>query len=243
MNKKGFTLTELLVVIAIIGILSVIIVPSVITINNNINERLLAQKIEQIISAAELYGSNNEEIFNGTTEVEVYVYELIESNYLGIDTKVNNDNCNNSSKGQTNKGCMIDPVEKSSMNNLKVILRKGTLGITGEFEGSGSGSSGSDSENGSKKVVETICKGFNDGTFVGQTMDANGNIVTCQCNATNTALLANGVEVDACLISGDNVNNFLKYGSSVANWRVMGLYKLDPDSNLLYPKIITSEPI
>ena len=112
MNKKGFTLTELLVVIAIIGILSVIIVPSVITINNNINERLLAQKIEQIVSAAELYGSNNEEIFNGTTEVEVYVYELIESNYLTIDTKINNDNCTDAVKGQTNKGCMINPVEK-----------------------------------------------------------------------------------------------------------------------------------
>ncbi len=241
MNKKGFTLTELLVVIAIIGILSVIIVPSVITINNNINERLLAQKIEQIVSAAELYGSNNEEIFNGTTEVEVYVYELIESNYLTIDTKINNDNCTDAVKGQTNKGCMINPVEKSSMNNLKVLLRKGTLGITGELEG-GSGSSGSEGS-ASEKLVETICKGFNDGTFVGQTMDASGGIVTCQCNATNTALLANGIEVDACLISGDNVNNFLKYGSSVANWRVMGLYKLDSDSDLLYPKIITSEPI
>ena len=38
MNKKGFTLTELLVVIAIIGVLSVIIIPSVVKINESINK-------------------------------------------------------------------------------------------------------------------------------------------------------------------------------------------------------------
>ena len=45
MNKNnGFTLVELLVVIAIIAILSLLVVPSVITVNKNINERLYNQK-------------------------------------------------------------------------------------------------------------------------------------------------------------------------------------------------------
>ena len=44
MNKKGFTLTELLVVIAIIGVLSVIIIPSVVKINENINLREYEQR-------------------------------------------------------------------------------------------------------------------------------------------------------------------------------------------------------
>ena len=67
MKKKGFTLIELLVVIAIIAILSVIIVPSIITVNKNVNERLYQQKKESIISAAELYASNNPDILTSST--------------------------------------------------------------------------------------------------------------------------------------------------------------------------------
>ncbi len=242
MNKKGFTLTELLVVIAIIAVLSLIIVPSVITINNNINERLRAEKIAYIVSAAELYGSNNEEIFNGISEVEVYVYELIESNYLTVDVTSGKDACVGSSKGQTEKGCMIDPVSKESMNNEKVILRKESIGIAGTFRDtlSGGGSGGGGTQTEIPKLVDSICDGFNNKQFTGQTMTESGNVVSCQCNANNTGLVANGVEVDACIISGDNVNNYLKYGSSKANWRVLGLYKLDDG---LHAKIITNEAI
>ena len=242
MNKKGFTLIELLVVIAIIGVLSVILIPSIITVNNNINERLKTRKIDQIVSAAELYGSNNEEIFNGVSEVEVYVYELIESNYLSVDTQLNDDNCTlptDSTTGRTNKGCMIDPVSKESMNYNKVILRKETIGIVGEFNGSDETTS-----DGSKKLVDAICEGFASGKFKGQTMDAAGNIVPCTCNATNDGLISNGMKVEVCLISGDNVNNYLKYGSATANWRVLGLYTFSVEgSSKLYPKMITNEPI
>ena len=49
MNKSnGFTLVELLVVIAIIAILSLLVVPSVITVNKNINERLYNQKTDYV---------------------------------------------------------------------------------------------------------------------------------------------------------------------------------------------------
>ena len=46
--KKGFTLTELLVVIAIIGVLALLVVPSVLSVNKNINKRLLDNKKEHI---------------------------------------------------------------------------------------------------------------------------------------------------------------------------------------------------
>ena len=77
MNKKGFTLVELLVVIVIIGVLSIIVVPSVININKNINSRLYEDKKEKIENAAQLYANNNEELFNGTTQITVYVRELV----------------------------------------------------------------------------------------------------------------------------------------------------------------------
>ena len=65
MNKKnGFTLVELLVVIAIIAILSLLVVPSVITVNKNINERLYNQKSDYVERAAELFATNKEDILN-----------------------------------------------------------------------------------------------------------------------------------------------------------------------------------
>lgn len=57
MNKKGFTLTELIAVIAILGILAVIATPAVLLIRKNVLSNTLDSKINQIISAAEDYGS------------------------------------------------------------------------------------------------------------------------------------------------------------------------------------------
>ena len=71
MEKQGFTLVELLVVVAIIAVLSIIIIPSVISVNKNINKRMLSEKEENIETAAQLYATKNDDIFNGNFNVWV----------------------------------------------------------------------------------------------------------------------------------------------------------------------------
>ena len=100
MNKKGFTLTELLVVIAIIGILSVLIIPNVVKVNENINERTLEQRKELIIDAAELYADNHPDIFDNQDSVEIRVSELLAEKYLEADA--NDDTCDYSSTKESN---------------------------------------------------------------------------------------------------------------------------------------------
>lgn len=244
MKKYGFTLIELLVVIAIIAILSVIIVPSVITVNKNVNDRLYQQKKESIISAAELYASNNPDIFNGADKVYVYVYQLIDANYLKVDSAFGSGACQG--EENINNGCVIDPrssSDKPILNNEKVLLTKKAVGVVGEFN-TDSGDPLSDSDT----LVNAVCNRFANGTFKGVSgFDASGNPIYCTCegwdnNTKQFTSLSGGAA--SCIIVSDsesgNVNNWLKYGSSEANWRVLGIYSVD---GVLYPKMITSDVI
>ena len=243
--KKGFTLIELLVVIVIIGVLSLIIVPSLIRINENVNERLLSQKIENIESAAQLYARNNEEIFNGATKVRIYVYQLVDANYLTIDLKDNTTNCTSDgekgidSENKTEKGCVQNPVTKDSMNSDFVELTRNGTGFIAEYF--------SQKDPGDNVVpitlVDAVCLGFANGDFIGQAY-LGDTIVSCRCDAPSdpTKLITDsGVEVNACLIAGDSPQNYLRYGSATdPNWRVLGVYKLDEG---LSAKMITIGPI
>lgn len=249
MKKEGFTLIELLVVIAIIAILSVIIVPSVITVNKNVNERLYEQKEESIISAAELYASNNPDIFNGADKVYVYVYQLIDADYLKVDSKYGQTNCSGTDVENISKGCIIDPRTDSDstiMNNKKILLTKKAVGVVGQFD-DGNGDVLLDSDT----LVNAVCKRFENNTFTGLSLaDASSE---CECvysdeaKAYTSLSLVNGTPLganSACIIVSDadsgNVNNWLKYGSSEANWRVLGIYSVD---GVLYPKMITADVI
>lgn len=55
-KKKGFTLTEILVVIVLIGVIMAIAIPSVVEVRKRINKRLLSEKKQEILVAAQLYG-------------------------------------------------------------------------------------------------------------------------------------------------------------------------------------------
>ena len=240
MNKKGFTLVELLVVIAIIAILSIIIVPSIVNVNKNINKRLLSEKIENIESSAVLYANNNEEIFNGTDVVYLYVYELVESNYMTTDAKVGSENCNGEAENTT-IGCVIDPTTKVSINNNYVILRKEGVGVTATYVNTTEVQEGTVNE--SVTLVDAVCAGFANGTFKGQAY-SSGRLVDCTCDkakaATKVVVKGTSTAVQACLIAGENVNNYLRYGDTKANWRVLGIYNLD---GTLTAKMITSDPV
>lgn len=133
MNKKGFTLTELIAVIAILGILAVIATPAVLLIRKNVLLNTLDSKINQIISAAEDYGSryimeipsyiNEEEECNdganccssGKCYVEndacliVLVRSLISHGYLAGDSE--------------NKEVLVNPIDGSSLNSERVCIR------------------------------------------------------------------------------------------------------------------------
>lgn len=247
MNKKGFSLSELLVVIAIIGIITVIAIPSVIVVNKNINKRLYSNKISNIVSAAELYASDNPDIFNGRTEVKLYVYELIKGNYLPGEVKQSeSDECTSqititNSSGtevsvENSSECIINPVDKTSMNNSYVILRKEAVGVTAEFNGEIV-----DSDNGI--LVKQVCDRFESGLFVGKYGEGAND--TCECDDTlglvATGGTSSGQAVKACLISGNEEKNYLKYDNVM--WRVMGIYNIYDDVNRLVAKMITNENV
>lgn len=248
MKKNGFTLVELLVVISIIAILSVVVIPSVIKVNKNVNERLYGQKVENIEAAAEMYASDNPDIFNGADRVYVYVYQLIDASYLKADTKTGDGDCkaaaDKSDESAFKNGCIVDPrndTESAILNKEKVLLVKKNVGVTASLINDGSAGTSS----GSATLVQMVCDRFNSGAYVG--MYSADSTDTCKCKDDYSDIVkgdGSALSADACMIvsnspSGD-VDNWLKYGSTQANWRVLGLYRIN---GKLYPKIITSDVV
>ena len=265
MNKKGFTLTELLVVIAIIGILSVIIIPSVVKINQSINEREYEQRKIYIQNAAELYASDKPDIFQGGDTAYIYVWQLITENYLNPDLDGTDDICNyyTDDSGRTmliseseeeavrnsvlSTGCVSDPVNQSSLNSKRVKVTRKTVGIVAELEFVDTGTPDGSSE----LLVKKVCDAISGGSVVGRyAVPSETDKKECECVTSGndvTGLVKKGTttQVDSCILvspsdQNGNVNNWLKYGSSSANWRVVGLYKLD---NEIVAKMITSSVV
>jgi len=257
MNKEGFTLVELLAVVAIIAILSVIVVPSIMNINSNINERSYESKKTEIENAAVLYANNHEELFNGTNEVIVHVYELVDNNYFKTDADIGKGKCirdeNNETKntaGETSKGCVINPTNNNSMNKDYVVLTREGAGVTAKYIEQGDSSDIASGSNTSKTLVDAVCASFVDkdgkANGVGKAMTGKNENQTDSCMCVGqpgnyTKLItSDGKEVNACLFSGEMVNNYLKYGDSKANWRVLGVYNIGSE---LAAKMITIDPI
>lgn len=244
MNKKGFTLTEVMAVIVIIAIIVIIVVPSIIAINKGMNTRLYNEKKETIVSAAEIYARNNPNIFNGNYKIIIYVKDLIATNYLGIDIKNNDSNCVSSDNG--NNGCMINPVNKTSMNNDYVVLTKENLGVNVRYYEQGS--TGDNEQLLSGTLVEQVCSKFENGSFVGKYGKGANDYCLCGNNSqglysayldSDGTLIRTSTTVNACIISGDKVNNYLKYDGQM--WRVLGVYNLYNNPNKLVIKMVTDD--
>lgn len=251
-NKKGFTLPELLVVIVIIAVIAAIAIPSVIVVNSNINKRLYNNKVNLIVSAAELYATDNPDIFNGKSQVVVYVAELINENYLEIESSDSSVNyclsINVDGRGEiTTPGCILNPTDKTSMNSEYVLLTKQSIGVTAEFGAEGISST-------EDTLVKEICRRFEDGTFTGKYNEGTGTC-KCQINSLNDEIALvdeSNNKVAACLIYGDENQNWLRYDDNDGKqvmWRVMGLYDIYSEStNLgsagkLAAKMITNESV
>lgn len=93
MKRKGFTLVELLAVLVILGMLSLIVVPNVISVMKNQKNNLYNTQINLIIDAAEGYVAENvfsitdEELANGYS---IYLKDLYQKGYL--QNKIQNPN-------------------------------------------------------------------------------------------------------------------------------------------------------
>lgn len=238
MNRKGFTLVELLVVIAIVAILSILVIPNILSINRNINERLYSEKQDEAVNAAQLYASDNEGIFNGKQTVNVYIGELIEKGYLTTDVKVaDGSNCDNESKGDTNKGCMIDPRNNVSMNNDYIILTREALGVIGEYQCVGDHCDSTPTgDTGPRTLVKAVCDDISSGKLTAKSYGGGD----CKCIAEDGEYRTLTGGASACIISGQDPNNYLRYGSDKANWRVLGVYVVN---GKLSAKIITESVV
>ena len=126
-NKKGFTLTEILVTIAIIGIVLLIAVPSIMSINRSIKKRELETKKEAMISAAEKYVKSNISEFGGATIIQIPVRTLVYYGYVNSDEECSEP-----------IGCVIDPTNDESMND-EIITIKRNMSITQATWGEESG--------------------------------------------------------------------------------------------------------
>ena len=190
-KKKGFTLTEILVVIVLIGVIMAIAIPSVVEVRKRINKRLLSEKKQEILFAAQLYGNDRKL----TTDTYINVYTLLED-YIKRDVDPNNTNCKGSN---TTNGCIINPVDDTSMNNDRILIRVNGKGLVAVWD---------------------------DGSVIGGLEPSNlVEIVKSNLNCTEQN---KKVDEGKCVYGLDNTtdpNNYLYYSGIM--WRVLGVYKID----------------
>ena len=89
MNKKGFTLIELLMVIVLIGIISLILVPNVITMVNKNNEKSCESFKNNVVSAAKMYVAENKytEGFTCGAKIPISLQKLVNAGNLSEPVK------------------------------------------------------------------------------------------------------------------------------------------------------------
>lgn len=128
MNKEGFTLIEILAVFALISLLLLIAIPSISFAVKRINARLLDTKKEMILSAAELYA--------GDTQNLSYVNDIT---YIEIDTLIKNEYIESDGKGKYNEGdtpkeCILNPSKKEYCIKGPIKVRKKKKSYVASFD-------------------------------------------------------------------------------------------------------------
>lgn len=198
-NKKGFTLVEMLVVIALIGVVIAIAIPSITLVRKRINIRLLNEKKDEILVAAQLYGSDKK--FEQDTIIKVY--ELLDEKYIKKDTDSGSNGCTGEN---TSKGCVSDPTDStrdSGLNNEEILIKVTGNGVIAIWK------SDNNVTNVDPKELVPIIKKMLDCT------DENKKVENGKC--------VYSLEEDGQ--KEDDPNNYLYYSGIM--WRVLGVYKID----------------
>ncbi len=104
-NKKGFTLIEILTVTALLSVIIILIVPNIFKYSVSFKEKLYEEKIEEILSSAYKYGTDNIDTLTSTCSY-IKVEDLIKKEYL---------------KEDKNKS-IINPINNESMNDLEICI-------------------------------------------------------------------------------------------------------------------------
>ena len=137
------------------------------------------------------------------------------------------------------------------MNDDYIILTKQGAGVTSEYVDTTGPSTGPDHR--ADTLVNIVCdmlEKSNGHAYV----SSSAQPVDCKCGGASdtygnpTKILdasGNEISAEACLLTGGDVNNHLRYGnvnSNKPNWRVLGVYKvlMEDGQYHLSAKMITS---
>lgn len=105
--KNGFTLIELVITITIVLLLSLLIFPSLIKVNNETRQKTYNSKIKIVLSAAKEWGSDN--LIELSSECSnIFVRDLITLEYISGDNE--------------DKTILVNPVTNESMNNIVICV-------------------------------------------------------------------------------------------------------------------------
>ncbi|MBQ6687156.1 MAG: prepilin-type N-terminal cleavage/methylation domain-containing protein [Bacilli bacterium] len=135
MNNKGFTLVELLAVIVLLAVIGTLAVPSIMGISLKTKKTMLDTKKDLIKENAKLYGQENlSEVVESTKKlrknsvnqgyecITLTVKDLYDEGYLTGD------------KDDEEAGYILNPVDNSNMNSLKVIIYYKNKRVAAVFE-------------------------------------------------------------------------------------------------------------
>ena len=130
MKKNGFTLVELLAVIVIMALLLTVAVPAVIGVSTRIRANMYCTKVEDIESAAKIYGENYKDLIEEKSDkkLTITVYNLIENNLYKKEDK----DCD---KNASNTNCVLDPRNSNPMDKQEIELSIKDKRIAAKYKG------------------------------------------------------------------------------------------------------------